>query len=208
MVITGQYCGTWITFSIFKFPGSGLDISNIEYRPQITFNYSIFKIKRWILQIYVNYMYWVLTFNTSYSITQKLLLLILLVILGSDLVEGKTRWDKQPNSILNNQYVNRDPDPRTLRQGGIGNQIQISIIEIWPSILTSDTKRILSPKPQILDSNGGWYSSFWSEGPKNHLNLKMLVSKFVPPFAALRGPMALPIEVLRASLEGPWRRLW
>ena len=25
-----------------------------------------------------------------------------------------------------------------------------------------------------------WYSSFWSEGPKNHQNLKILVSKFVP----------------------------
>ena len=25
-----------------------------------------------------------------------------------------------------------------------------------------------------------WYSSFWSEGPKNHRNLKILVSNFVP----------------------------
>ena len=25
-----------------------------------------------------------------------------------------------------------------------------------------------------------WYSSFWSEEPKNHQNLKILVSKFVP----------------------------
>ena len=25
-----------------------------------------------------------------------------------------------------------------------------------------------------------WYSPFWSEGPKNHQNLKILVSKFVP----------------------------
>ena len=25
-----------------------------------------------------------------------------------------------------------------------------------------------------------WYSSFWSERPKTHLNLKILVSKFVP----------------------------
>ena len=25
-----------------------------------------------------------------------------------------------------------------------------------------------------------WYSSFWSEGPKNHQNLNILVSKFVP----------------------------
>ena len=24
-----------------------------------------------------------------------------------------------------------------------------------------------------------WYSSFWLEGPKNHRNLKILVSKFV-----------------------------
>ena len=35
-------------------------------------------------------------------------------------------------------------------------------------------------KSHILDSNGVWYSSFWSEGPKNHRNLKILVSKFVP----------------------------
>merc|ERR1711923_606317 len=41
-------------------------------------------------------------------------------------------------------------------------------------------KNFLSPKSHILDSNGVWYSSFWSEGPKNHRNLKILVSKFVP----------------------------
>ena len=35
----------------------------------------------------------------------------------------------------------------------------------------------LSPKPHILDINEVWYSSFWSEGPKN---LKILISKFVP----------------------------
>ena len=38
----------------------------------------------------------------------------------------------------------------------------------------------LSPKPHILDSNRVWYSLFLSEGPKNHLNLKILVSKLVP----------------------------
>ena len=31
-------------------------------------------------------------------------------------------------------------------------------------------KIFLSPKSHILDSNGVWYSLFWSEGPKNHLN--------------------------------------
>ena len=31
-----------------------------------------------------------------------------------------------------------------------------------------------------MDSNGVWYSSLWSELPKNHLNLTILVSKFVP----------------------------
>merc|ERR1711923_475583 len=41
-------------------------------------------------------------------------------------------------------------------------------------------KNFLLPKSHILDSNGVWYNSFWSEGPKNHRNLKILVSKFVP----------------------------
>ena len=33
------------------------------------------------------------------------------------------------------------------------------------------TKEIVCPIPHILDSNGVWYSSFWSEGPKNLLNM-------------------------------------
>ena len=41
-------------------------------------------------------------------------------------------------------------------------------------------KNFLSPKSHILDSNGVWYSSFWSEGLKNHLNLEDLVSRFAP----------------------------
>ena len=36
----------------------------------------------------------------------------------------------------------------------------------------SSHKKNLSPKPHILDCNGMWNSSFWSEGHKNHLNLK------------------------------------
>ena len=28
-------------------------------------------------------------------------------------------------------------------------------------------KKILAPKPHILDSTGMWWSSFWSKGPKN-----------------------------------------
>ena len=40
--------------------------------------------------------------------------------------------------------------------------------------------KILLPKSHILGCNGVWYSSFWSEEPKNHRNLKILVSKFVP----------------------------
>ena len=44
----------------------------------------------------------------------------------------------------------------------------------------SSQKKIISPKSHILDSNGVWYSSFLSEGSKNHRNLKNLVSKFVP----------------------------
>ena len=44
----------------------------------------------------------------------------------------------------------------------------------------SSTKKILSLKSHILDCNGLWYSLFCSEGPKKHLNLKMLVPDFVP----------------------------
>ena len=39
-------------------------------------------------------------------------------------------------------------------------------------------KKKLLPKSHILDINGVWYSSFWSEGLKNHLNLEDLVSRF------------------------------
>merc|ERR1711911_191172 len=55
-----------------------------------------------------------------------------------------------------------------------------SFVEIGPKLKGSSTKNFLSPKSHILDSNGVWYSSFWSEGPKNHRNLKILVSNFVP----------------------------
>ena len=42
----------------------------------------------------------------------------------------------------------------------------------------SSTKKILAPKSHIVDSNGlWWYSSFRSEGPKNHFNFKIVVSK-------------------------------
>ena len=41
-------------------------------------------------------------------------------------------------------------------------------------------KKNLSPKSHILYSYGMWYSLFWSEGARNHQNLKILVSKFVP----------------------------
>ena len=46
-------------------------------------------------------------------------------------------------------------------------------------------EKIASPKPHILESNGVWYSLFRSEGPKDHLNLKILVLEFVP--LGLRG---------------------
>ena len=45
--------------------------------------------------------------------------------------------------------------------------------------LKGSTKKILSPKPN-MDSNGVWQTSFRSEGPKKHLKLKILVSKFFP----------------------------
>ena len=61
-------------------------------------------------------------------------------------------------------------------------------------------KNFLSPKSHILDSNGVWYSSFWSEGPKNHRNLKILVSNFVP-----RGFEARRTWGFEAQRDGVWR---
>ena len=61
----------------------------------------------------------------------------------------------------------------------------------WP-VLRDRPPKNFSPKPHILDSYGVWYSSFWSEGPKNHRNLKILVSNFVP-----RG--------FEAQRDGVWR---
>ena len=52
-------------------------------------------------------------------------------------------------------------------------------------------QKILLPKPHILDINGVWYSSFWSEGPKPKLEHFGL--KFCPP--------AAPLEVLRYPLR-------
>ena len=45
-----------------------------------------------------------------------------------------------------------------------------------------------------------WYSSLWSEGPKNHQNLNILVSNFVP-----RGFEAQRDGVWRGSAMGPRR---
>ena len=56
------------------------------------------------------------------------------------------------------------------------------------------TKKILSPKPHILKSNVVWNSWFWSEGPKNHLNLNSLVSKFVPWELGPRGRRTSDLE--------------
>ena len=39
---------------------------------------------------------------------------------------------------------------------------------------------VLLIKSHILDFNVAWYCLFWSEGPINPLNLKMLVPDFVP----------------------------
>ena len=58
-------------------------------------------------------------------------------------------------------------------------------------------KYFLSPKSHILDSNGVWYSSFWSEGPgqgprgtaPNDKSLKSFISGAAP-----RNPMALCLE--------------
>ena len=61
-------------------------------------------------------------------------------------------------------------------------------------------KNFLSPKSHILDSNGVWYSSFWLEGPKNHRNLKNLVSNFVP-----RGFEARRTWGFEAQRDGVWR---
>ena len=53
----------------------------------------------------------------------------------------------------------------------------------------SSTKNFLSAKSHILGSNGVWYSSFWSEGTKNHLS----------PHAGL--------EVGRAAPRGTWGQI-
>ena len=58
-------------------------------------------------------------------------------------------------------------------------------------------KNFLSPKSHILDSNGVWYSSFWLEGPKNHLNLKILVLKFFP--RDLKGQRILDFQGRRSG---------
>ena len=46
--------------------------------------------------------------------------------------------------------------------------------------LKGQSHNFLSLKSRILDSNGVWYCSFWSEGSINPLNLNILVQKFVP----------------------------
>ena len=63
------------------------------------------------------------------------------------------------------------------------------------------TKHFLSPyQPHILDSNGVWYSLFWLEGPKNHQNLKILVSNFVPGGFEARRTWGF-----EAQRDGVWR---
>ena len=57
----------------------------------------------------------------------------------------------------------------------------------WASFTFHKNATFVSPKSHILDRNGVWYSSFWSEGPKNHLNLKHLVSEFVALDVDLEG---------------------
>ena len=76
---------------------------------------------------------------------------------------------------------------------------------------------IFSPKLHILDSNGVWYSFFWSEGPKKHLNFGLKVCPQGPQGAAqctavgaahgprgaaqgFPGPIAPPLEVLGDKL--------
>ena len=66
------------------------------------------------------------------------------------------------------------------------------------SLKGSSTKKI--SKSHILDSNGVWYSSFWSEGPINHRNLKILVSNFV--HLGFRGTAPWGFEGRRRGFEG------
>ena len=74
----------------------------------------------------------------------------------------------------------------------------------WPVGIVP--QKNLSPKPHILDSNGVWYSSFWLEVPKSHINLKILVSKIVPPRTSRGGAMG-PIGVsLKVCALPLWRR--
>ena len=64
-------------------------------------------------------------------------------------------------------------------------------------IFLGPTKQLKRIAPQklfclnlnLLDSNGVWYSSFWSEGPKNHQNRR---KKMVSKFAVCAAPFEVP----------------
>ena len=59
------------------------------------------------------------------------------------------------------------------------NDLSMSSTLFEPHLKGSSTKNLLLLKSHFLDCNGVWYSSFCSEGPKNHLNLNILVPDFV-----------------------------
>ena len=71
-------------------------------------------------------------------------------------------------------------------------------LEMQSDIKMFPTKKILTPKPHILDINGVWYSTFWSKESKKHLNIKLESFGFKfchqrPQMAAHLGPRGAAI---------------
>ena len=130
-------------------------------------------------------------------------------------------WMRSPTSLSNAQLV-RQLKWLTLKECGGGwyeTDHADAMMVVWGktfhkwgkplskstilSLKGSSPKKILLLKPHIWYSNGVWYSSIWSEGPKNQLNLKILVSKFVPRDLERQGTRGL--EGQRTDLKG-WRK--
>ena len=61
---------------------------------------------------------------------------------------------------------------------------------------------LFSVRTHILNSNGVWYSWFWSEGPKNALNPKFLGFYFVPRDLDSRRHMGPRLAAPRTSTSG------
>ena len=88
------------------------------------------------------------------------------------------------------------------RRGGRRHSPTSSVARIH-YLKGSSTKKLLSPKSHVFDNSGVWYSSCWSKGPKNHLNLNILVSKI--GVAAHLGPQKAAPWDLEERCLGTWR---